>query len=65
MVLAKHARDAEKWELAVRYYRDALDFDPDDPEIWAQCGLALEKAGKTQEAELAYQKSRELITRRR
>jgi diketogulonate reductase-like aldo/keto reductase len=64
MVLANRARDAGKWELAVRYYRDALDVEPDDPEIWAECGHALKKAGKTSEAEVAYQKSRELTAGR-
>jgi tetratricopeptide (TPR) repeat protein len=64
-VLANRARDAGKWELAVRYYRDALDLEPDDPEIWAQYGLALEKAGKTPEAEVACQKSCQLIAGQR
>jgi tetratricopeptide (TPR) repeat protein len=65
IALANRARDAGKWELAVRYYRDALDVEPEDPQIWLQCGLALEKAGKTPEAKIAYQRSRDLIARRR
>jgi len=63
--LGNRARDAEQWELAVRYYRDALDVSPDDPEIWAECGHALKQAGKTSEAELAYKKSRELTIEQR
>ena len=63
VALANRARDAGRWELAVRYYRDALDVEPDDPEIWMQCGLALEKAGKTSEAERAFQRSRDVLRR--
>jgi FkbM family methyltransferase len=63
IALADRARDAGRWELAVRYYRDALDVDPEDLEIWMQCGLALEKAGKTSEAEMAFRRSRELQLR--
>jgi SAM-dependent methyltransferase len=58
--LANHARDSGNWALAVRYYRDALDLDPDDPEIWMQCGDALEKAGKKSVAEVAYKRSGKL-----
>jgi tetratricopeptide (TPR) repeat protein len=61
--LGDRARAARKWELAVRYYRDALDLDPDNPEIWAQCGHALKEAGKASEAELALRRSRELNTK--
>jgi tetratricopeptide (TPR) repeat protein len=64
IALANRARDAEKWELAVRYYRDALDIEPDNPEVWVQCGHALTKAGKISEADVAYQRSRELAARR-
>jgi SAM-dependent methyltransferase len=64
MALADRARDAGKWELAVRYYRDAVDVEPDDPEIWVQLGHALKNAGKASEAEVAYQRSRQLTVKK-
>ncbi|HVB18637.1 MAG TPA: GSCFA domain-containing protein [Stellaceae bacterium] len=30
LALAARARDAQQWELAVRYYRDALDLEPNE-----------------------------------
>jgi len=60
---ADRARDTGKWELAVRFYRDALDFDLGDAESWAELGHALQQAGKPSEAEFAYQRSRELGAR--
>ena len=57
---ADRARSAGEWELAARFYRDALDLDRGDPKLWAQCGHALKQAGKASEAELAYQRSDEL-----
>jgi hypothetical protein len=57
---ADRARDAGEWELAVRFYRDALDLDFGDAELWAQWGHALQQAGKPSEANFAYQRSREL-----
>jgi tetratricopeptide (TPR) repeat protein len=60
VALGNRARDAGRWELAVRYYRDALDLKPDEPEIWVQFGHALKEAGKVSEAELAYRKAIEL-----
>ena len=58
--LAARAGDAQKWELAVRYCRDALDLEPNNAAIWIQCGNALRASGKFAEAELAYRKAREL-----
>lgn len=58
--LANRARDAGKWELAIRYYREALDLKPDDPAVWVECGHALREAGKMSEAEAAYRKAIEL-----
>jgi tetratricopeptide (TPR) repeat protein len=58
-MLAAQALQVGKWELAVRYYRDALDLDPDNPEIWSHIGDALKSAGRATEAELAYRISRE------
>ena len=60
MALADRARDNQQWELAVRYYRDALDSKSHQPRIWVQYGHALEEAGKASEAEAAYQKAIEL-----
>jgi FkbM family methyltransferase len=60
--LAARAFNAANWELAVRYYRDALDLEPYKPGIWVQCGQALQEAGKVFEAELAYRKALEFDT---
>jgi hypothetical protein len=60
IALANHARDAREWELAVRYYRDALNLKPNKPQIWVQYGHALKEAGKVSEAEVAYRKALEL-----
>jgi tetratricopeptide (TPR) repeat protein len=57
---ADRAREAGNWELAVRFYRDAVDLDPGDADLWAQWGHALQQAGRPAEAEFAYQRSREL-----
>jgi len=61
IVLADRAREAGNWELAVRYYRDALDHEPQNPEIWVQLGDALKSTGKTGESELAYQWGSKLV----
>src|SRR3954451_21393656 len=61
---ADRARDAGEWELAIRYYRDALDLDPDNPELWDGCGHALTKTDKISEAQLAYRRARELAPKR-
>jgi SAM-dependent methyltransferase len=60
MSLADRARDTKQWELAVRYYRDALNFRPDQPGIWVQFGHALKEAGRVSEAEAAYRKALDL-----
>jgi tetratricopeptide (TPR) repeat protein len=60
IVLADRARDAQRWELAARYYRDALDLEPNESRIWFQCGHALKAAGKASEAEVAFRKALEL-----
>jgi tetratricopeptide (TPR) repeat protein len=60
IALANRARDTRKWELAVRYYRDALEREPNEPRIWVECGHALKEAGKASEAEVAYRKALEL-----
>jgi tetratricopeptide (TPR) repeat protein len=60
IVLADRARDAQRWELAARYYRDALDLEPNESRIWFQCGHALQAAGKASEAEVAFRKALEL-----
>lgn len=64
-VLANRARDAGQWEKAVRYYRDALDLEPDEPAVWTQLALALQKTGKIPESDLVYQISRDVAERRR
>ena len=59
IALADRARDARDWVSAARYYRDALDRDPDNPAIWVQYGHALKESGNISEAENAYRKSLE------
>jgi tetratricopeptide (TPR) repeat protein len=57
---ADRARDARDWATAARYYRKALDHNPDNPPIWVQYGHALKESGSLAEAENAYRKSLEL-----
>ena len=57
---ADRARDARDWVTAARYYRKALDQNPDNPPIWVQYGHALKESGSLSEAEDAYRKSLEL-----
>jgi tetratricopeptide (TPR) repeat protein len=45
---------------AARYYRKALDQNPDNPPIWVQYGHALKESGNPSEAEGAYRKSLKL-----
>lgn len=59
ITLADRACAAGHWELAVRYYRDALELDPNEPRIWFQCGYALRAAGKVFEADVAFRKGLE------
>jgi tetratricopeptide (TPR) repeat protein len=49
-----------EWVSAARYYRKALDQQPDNPPIWVQYGHALKESGDLAEAENAYRKSLEL-----
>jgi hypothetical protein len=49
--------------FATRSYRDALDFKPNEPEIWVQCGHALKESRKVSEAEVAYRKALKLAPR--
>jgi SAM-dependent methyltransferase len=60
IALANQARDAREWELAVRYYRDALNLKLDKPGIWVQYGHALKETGKVSEAEVAYRRALEI-----
>jgi tetratricopeptide (TPR) repeat protein len=57
---ADRARDSRDWVSAARYYRKALDQNPDNPPIWVQYGHALKESGDFGEAENAYRKSLEL-----
>src|SRR6202023_516787 len=58
--LADRARDLRDWQSAARYYRQALEEQPDHPAIWVQYGHALKESGNRLEAENAYRKSIEL-----
>ena len=57
---ATEAARRREWDLAARYYREALDRKPDNPPIWVQYGHALKESGHVQEAESAYRKSLEM-----
>ncbi len=57
---ANRARDAGDWELAARYYRDALRVIPNASAIWVQYGHALKERGHVAEAEQAYRRSLQL-----
>jgi len=57
---ADRARDLQHWQLAARYYREALDQTPDNAPIWVQYGHALKEAGHLSEAENAYRTSLDL-----
>ena len=48
ITLADRARDAGQWNLAARYYRQALDRNPRNPPIWVQYGHALKNPGISQ-----------------
>lgn len=62
--LADRACAEGRWELAARYYRDALDLEPHEPRLWFQCGYALRAAGKIFEADVAFRKGLEHSNRR-
>jgi GT2 family glycosyltransferase/tetratricopeptide (TPR) repeat protein len=61
--LADRARDAGQWELAIQFYRRALEQDPLSSPIWVQYGHALKESGelrdpdKLAQAELAYRRA--------
>jgi len=57
---ADRARDSRDWASAARYYREALDLQPDNPPAWVQYGHALKESGNLPEAETAYRNSLEL-----
>jgi glycosyltransferase involved in cell wall biosynthesis len=57
---ADRARDSRDWGSAARYYREALDLQPDNPPAWVQYGHALKESGNLREAENAYRQSLEL-----
>ena len=51
------ARDAGEWELAARYYLEALQAMPNASAVWVQYGHALKETGHVIEAEKAYRRS--------
>ena len=59
ITLARCAARQERWELAVRYYRDAIDQAPRNAALWVQYGHALKEAGKFEASERAYQRALE------
>jgi tetratricopeptide (TPR) repeat protein len=59
ITLGDRACAAGRWELAVRFYRDALELDPHEARLWFRCGYALRAAGEVSEADLAYRQGLE------
>jgi tetratricopeptide (TPR) repeat protein len=57
ITLADRARDLRYWDVAARYYREALDRNPDNTPIWVQYGHALKEQGLLEPAEEAYRRS--------
>ena len=57
---AERAQEARKWELAARYYREALADMPDMPGMWVQYGHAAKESGNVAAAEAAYRKAVDL-----
>jgi tetratricopeptide (TPR) repeat protein len=57
IMLADRARDAGDWAVAARYYRMALERNPNRPEIWIQYGHALKETGRLPPAEQAYRQA--------
>lgn len=48
------AREAQRWNIAVRFYRKALDRNPNNAPIWVQYGHALKESGDLAGGESAY-----------
>jgi glycosyltransferase involved in cell wall biosynthesis len=57
MARADRARDRRAWTAAARYYRAALDLQPDNPAAWVQYGHALKESGNVSAGEIAYRRS--------
>jgi glycosyltransferase involved in cell wall biosynthesis len=57
ITLADRARDQRHWEMAARYYREALDLNPANTPIWVQYGHALKEQGFLEPAKEAYRRS--------
>jgi glycosyltransferase involved in cell wall biosynthesis len=57
ITLADQARDLRCWDVAARYYREALDRNPGNTPIWVQYGHALKEQGFLVPAEEAYRAS--------
>src|SRR4029077_12032902 len=57
ITLADWARDLRHWEVAARYYREALDLNPANTPIWVQYGHALKEQGLLDLAKEAYRRS--------
>jgi tetratricopeptide (TPR) repeat protein len=57
ITLADSASNAGEWELAARYYQEALVRNPENPPIWIQYGHALKESGRLIPAEVAYRRA--------
>jgi hypothetical protein len=54
------ARDRREWREAAQVYRQYLELDPDQGDIWVQFGHAVKEQGNLEEAEAAYRRAASL-----
>jgi hypothetical protein len=57
IAMAEQASAASKWEIAARYYCEAMQYAPCKTALWVQFGNALREAGKLKASEHAYRRS--------
>jgi len=57
---ADAALEDKRFDEAVKYYKVALDRDPENADAWSQTGFALRKLGKFDEALDAYEQALEI-----
>jgi tetratricopeptide (TPR) repeat protein len=60
---ARRASAERKWELAARFYREAIGYTPYSAALWVQYGHALKESGKLEAGECAYRRSLECDNR--
>jgi len=57
IAMAEQASAASKWEIAARYYCEAIQYAPRKAALWVQFGNALKEVGKLKASEHAYRRS--------